>query len=122
MKAGLVQIQIAEQPPAVDQVGDAPGAREGLAGDGRQVAQLGARHLAENLVGGQVALEQVLVGEVLHLAHAVGDHHLLEGVVDVRVARHRQPGRQTRAGAEQIQPLARLQSVEHQGADRLLGH
>ena len=50
---------------------------------------------------------------------AVGEDHHLEALVRLRIADDAHEGRQARAGAEQVQPLARQQVVEDQRAGRL---
>jgi hypothetical protein len=51
----------------------------------------------------------------------VGDDHLAEALIGVRVAGDREPGRQAGAGADEKKPLARGERVENQGAGRLPG-
>ena len=75
-----------------------------------------ADQIAQELVAWQFALDVVAVGQIPGLAHAVAKHHLLEALVGGRVLQDRQPRRQARPGAEQVQGSARMQVGNQQGA------
>ncbi len=63
---------------------------------------------------------QFLVGQFLHFPTAVGENHLVIGLIDFRVADNAEEGRQAGAGGDQVQVLAGQQVVLHQGAGGLL--
>ena len=62
------------------------------------------------------------IGEILLVSHAVNDDHLVEPLVGFGVLDDAEERREPRAGAEQIEMLARRQIVEDERAGRLAAH
>ena len=67
----------------------------------------------------QLLGEQVVVGQFVHLTHAVHQDHLVVALVGLGVARDAEEGGQAGAGGQQPQTLARQQVVGHQRAGGL---
>ena len=67
----------------------------------------------------QLVRDQVGVGELVDLAHAVHEHDLVEALVGVGVADDAHERRQAGAGREQVEVAAGQQVGQHQRAGRL---
>ena len=64
--------------------------------------------------------DELVVGNLVHVAYAVAENDLLEALIRFRVLNDAHERRQARSCAEQIQVLARLEIVQHQSAGRFL--
>src|SRR5690606_35404982 len=108
----LRQADVLEQLAAGHQIGQAPLVAVGFAGHGRVVDQLFTHLLAEILVVRQLLGDQILIGQLAHPAATVGQDHLVEALVGFRVLDDADEGRQTGAGAQQVQVAARQHVVQ----------
>ena len=71
---------------------------------------------AQQLVLGQFAGQVVVIGQIPHLAHAVGEHHVVEALVGLRILDDGQEWRQPGTRGKQIQIGRRVQVVDQQRA------
>ena len=113
------QVQVGEHLAVGHQVGDAAHVAVAFAGHGGVVQQLLGNHFAQKLMLGQVLHHQIVVGQLVGLAHAVDQNHLVEGFVGGRVADDAHERGQAGAGRQQIQAFAGQQVVNQQGAGGL---
>ncbi len=68
----------------------------------------------------QLAADEVGIGEFIHLAYAVHQHHFFEALIGGRVLDQADEGGQPGAGAQQVEMLAGQEIGDHQGAGGLL--
>ncbi|MPM76061.1 hypothetical protein SDC9_123056 [bioreactor metagenome] len=116
------QTQILREGAVVDLGRDTALIAEGLACHRGVVMQLALDDIAEEFMLGQFLLEQLLIGQLLHLTHAMHHNHVVETLIGLGVARHGQPGSQAGTRTDQIQILAGQQIVDQQRARGLLAH
>ena len=70
----------------------------------------------------QLLGEQVVVGQFVHLTHAVHQDHLIVALVGLGITRDAEEGGQAGTGGQQPQALAGQQVVGHQRAGGLAAH
>ena len=112
----LGKADVAEKLAAVDEIREAPLVLEGFARDRRIVDELVAHELAEELVLGQFAGDEIAICQFRHRAHAMDEHDALETLIGLGILDHAHEGGQPGAGRQQVEVLAGLEVVQHQGA------
>ncbi len=65
---------------------------------------------------GQMLHDQIVIGQLVRLAHAVDQHHLFIALISLRIADDAHEGREAGAGGQQVKPLAGQQVVGDQRA------
>ena len=112
------QLQVFKHLAAFHQIGNAPHVAVALAGYGGVIQQLFGDQLPQKLVLRQVVHHQVVVSQLIGLAHAVHQHDLLEALISLRVADDAHERRQAGSCGQQVQAFAGQQVVNHQRAGR----
>ena len=118
----ILEIEVGEQFAAFHQVRYAAHVAVGLTGHRGVIQQLLPDHFAQEFVLRQVVCHQVVVGQLVDLAHAMHQHHLFEALIGFRVADDAHERCQAGAGGQQIKPSAGQQVVDQQRAGGLAAH
>ncbi len=115
---GLPQT-IAAQPARVEQRRQAAVVRMRLPRNSRVVVQLVANQVAEVFVRAQILDFVFHDGRFTRPAHAMDEYHVFEPLIDLGVLDEAHERRGASPGAEQVQPLARLEVMQQQRAGGL---
>src|SRR3546814_18458515 len=74
--------------------------------------------MAEEFMVRQFFADVVVIREIVDATHAMYDHHFLEALEHVRIARQAHERRTAGAGADQVEILGRLEVVDAERAGR----
>src|SRR3546814_19891196 len=73
---------------------------------------------AGEFMGRQFFADVVVIREIVDATHAMYDHHFLEALEHVRIARQAHERRKAGAGADQVEILGRLEVVDDESDGR----